>query len=248
MKNIILILLVFGCIGANGQQIHVKYLYVRSPAVTIYENLYINENKNVISIQDSLRNKGDNLNGLSQNTFVSDAYYYISDMDKVDDRDFLFTEELDSQRFFVYDSNIKMNDWTIHEKERKKIAGYICIKATTIFRGTELVAYYAPDLKYSAGPYKFFGLPGLILEIKVKDRPYLMWKADSVDLDSKKEVVYKPKFSKHHNIGIRDYVEKRDQKIKNFNTEARRNLPEGTEVKSMVPNFRFGVEAKYEWE
>jgi GLPGLI family protein len=43
--------------------------------------------------------------------------------------------------------------------KNKKILGYDCIKATANFRGSEVTAYFTKELPYSAGPFKFFGLP-----------------------------------------------------------------------------------------
>lgn len=49
--------------------------------------------------------------------------------------------------------------------ETKKIGSYNCKKASTFFRGRNYTAWYAEDIALSSGPSKFFGLPGLILEI-----------------------------------------------------------------------------------
>ncbi|MFV0392483.1 MAG: GLPGLI family protein [Paludibacteraceae bacterium] len=45
------------------------------------------------------------------------------------------------------------------------ICGYRCKKATTTFRGRNYTAWYAPDIPNSDGPWKFSGLPGLILKV-----------------------------------------------------------------------------------
>lgn len=50
-------------------------------------------------------------------------------------------------------------------KERKKIDSFLCIKAIGNFGGRNYTAWFAPDLPFRYGPWKFSGLPGLILEI-----------------------------------------------------------------------------------
>lgn len=45
------------------------------------------------------------------------------------------------------------------------IAGYYCRNAYTSFRGRKYVAWYSPEIPLSYGPYKFSGLPGLILKM-----------------------------------------------------------------------------------
>lgn len=49
--------------------------------------------------------------------------------------------------------------------EWKEICGYKVHKATCEFRGRDYEAWYAPDIPISDGPWKFRGLPGLVLEV-----------------------------------------------------------------------------------
>jgi GLPGLI family protein len=51
----------------------------------------------------------------------------------------------------------------------KTIIGYNCKIAEANFRGREYRAYFCPEIPISDGPFKFQGLPGLILEIYSKD-------------------------------------------------------------------------------
>lgn len=50
--------------------------------------------------------------------------------------------------------------------ETDSIAGYQCFTAKTSFRGREWTVWYTPDIPIDAGPWKFNGLPGLILQAK----------------------------------------------------------------------------------
>ena len=44
------------------------------------------------------------------------------------------------------------------------IVGYPCKKAKTAFRGRTWIVWYAMDIPYHDGPWKLYGLPGLILK------------------------------------------------------------------------------------
>lgn len=57
--------------------------------------------------------------------------------------------------------------------ERKRILSYDCQKAVCTFRGREYTAWFTPDIPLKDGPYKFSGLPGLILEISDSQQNYV---------------------------------------------------------------------------
>ncbi|NRR92657.1 GLPGLI family protein [Winogradskyella undariae] len=64
----------------------------------------------------------------------------------------------------VKEKNIEFN-WVITE-ESKKIGEYVCYKATTQnFRGRNYEVWFTYDIPVPTGPWKFHGLPGLILEV-----------------------------------------------------------------------------------
>lgn len=63
-----------------------------------------------------------------------------------------------------YKQDLKQIDWEI-QPENKEILGFSVQKAKGSFAGRNYVAWFAPQLPFLDGPYKFNGLPGLILEI-----------------------------------------------------------------------------------
>lgn len=74
------------------------------------------------------------------------------------------------KKFYVSDSLHPMK-WELLS-DQKEILGYQCHSAKTYFRGRTYTAYYANDLPYTGGPWKFGGLPGLILEVHSLDDIY----------------------------------------------------------------------------
>lgn len=65
---------------------------------------------------------------------------------------------------YLIDDTLSNFKWKI-TKERKKILKYSCIKATTRFRGRNYEAWFTEDIPIQNGPWKFCGLPGLIVKI-----------------------------------------------------------------------------------
>ncbi|WP_307984277.1 GLPGLI family protein [uncultured Bacteroides sp.] len=63
-----------------------------------------------------------------------------------------------------YVENIPTFEWKVFT-EKQTILGYTCQKATTSFRGRVYEAWFTPEIPIKEGPYKFAGLPGLILQI-----------------------------------------------------------------------------------
>lgn len=70
--------------------------------------------------------------------------------------------------------------------ESKLIDGYLCYKATNVDRvenGTQvfnhpIVAWYCPELPYAFGPIGYGNLPGLILQLQVRNIVYGVLKVD----------------------------------------------------------------------
>lgn len=68
---------------------------------------------------------------------------------------------------FLLDDGFRQ-DWKVGKRTRK-IGGYECIRAETTFRGREYIAWFSPEIPFDMGPWKFNGLPGLIMEVGDKD-------------------------------------------------------------------------------
>lgn len=61
--------------------------------------------------------------------------------------------------------------WTLHS-ETEVILQHECQKATCHWRGRDYIAWFAPDIPVRRGPWRFNGLPGLILKIYDINRYY----------------------------------------------------------------------------
>ena len=100
---------------------------------------------------------------------------YLPDDGYYDDRLLrnLTTNRMDVQGLFggefcYYTDSTARFDWTL-EDETMTVCGYTCRKATARFRGRTWTAWYAEELPVNAGPWKLYGLPGLILRAEVAD-------------------------------------------------------------------------------
>ncbi len=63
-----------------------------------------------------------------------------------------------------YEENLELIVWNL-SSEAKEILGYQCFKAECDFRGRLWTAWFTMQIPVKDGPWKFYGLPGLILQV-----------------------------------------------------------------------------------
>lgn len=68
------------------------------------------------------------------------------------------------------------------------ICGYLCQKANCHFRGRDYVAWFSSKIPLRNGPWKFGGLPGLILKVTDKNKLYSF---ECVKIEKRKKAMYK---------------------------------------------------------
>ena len=76
-----------------------------------------------------------------------------------------------SYRYWMYAEEQPRFDWTIYS-DTLKVAGYLCQKAECDYGGRHWIAWFSTEIPLSYGPYKFGGLPGMILKIEDMSRHY----------------------------------------------------------------------------
>jgi len=70
-----------------------------------------------------------------------------------------------------YSEEIPVQEWQLHD-DTLTVCGNLCQKATCRFRGRDFVAWFAMELPIQNGPWKFGGLPGLILKVQDEEKMY----------------------------------------------------------------------------
>jgi GLPGLI family protein len=77
-----------------------------------------------------------------------------------------------SHEMFLVEETVPPQEWTIFP-DTMTVLNYLCFKATTEFRGRRYIAWFTPDIPINEGPWKIYGLPGLILRLEDEDRLFL---------------------------------------------------------------------------
>lgn len=91
-------------------------------------------------------------------------------------------------------------DWKI-TNESSKIGAYEVQKATTDFAGRKWTAWFSTDLPFQDGPYKFYGLPGLIVKIEDEGKNYSWVLQGNKKLTELVEETYSEKIGKQMGQG-----------------------------------------------
>lgn len=87
---------------------------------------------------------------------VTEESVYINDQALLVNKSF-------RQANYLIKEPLEKTDWQI-STETKELLGHTCQKATGTVKGRAYTAWFTTDIPASFGPWKLFGLPGLILE------------------------------------------------------------------------------------
>lgn len=122
--------------------------------------------------------------------------------------------------------------WQLCSGEDTTVLGYKCHKALTHFAGRSYVAWFTPEIPVSDGPYKFGGLPGLIVKINDTKNQHSFTLTGVKRPKFKQPIFYNQK--KHIKVTPQEYVKalnvnnslrlemlQSQEKIKPFNEESK---------------------------
>ena len=169
----------------------------------------------------------------------------------------LNTNKLSSTETITFDNSLYLVtealpkfEWDLSHADTIKIGTYMCNKATISFRGRNYIAWYTNDIAITFGPWKFHGLPGLILDMYDETHKY-EWIVTKI---SKKVINEKTLNQGTHdiNIDLKAFVALREEvfnkKMNNFKNNLKSRQDRGANVSVDTFNKRQGRELLFEWE
>lgn len=169
----------------------------------------------------------------------------------------LNTNKLSSTETITFDNSLYLVtealpklDWDLNHPDTLKIGTYMCNKATTSFRGRNYIAWYTNDIPITFGPWKFHGLPGLILDMYDQTHKY-EWIVTKITKKTINEKILNQ--DKHDvNIGLKAFVALREEvfnkKMNNLKNNLKSRQGRGTTVGFTDHSKRQGRELVFEWE
>lgn len=119
-----------------------------------------------------------------------------------------------SRNLFAYEENIKF-DWKILA-DKEKIGTYNTQKATTEFGGRQWTAWFSTDIPFQDGPYKFYGLPGLIVKIEDSEKNYSWLLSGNKKIDNYSERSESEKIQEKYGVSYTPTITSREKFEKSY--------------------------------
>ncbi|APY07408.1 hypothetical protein BWZ20_03430 [Winogradskyella sp. J14-2] len=158
-----LLILFFFPLTIFSQSYQVKYEYQIPSGTKIHYELTTNGNYSEFINIKSEKSK-------EESVLISSSKERFFVLKNIEDNVLISTDFLGKKRIIIKDS-LNIIDWELID-EHKEVIGMKCLKAKMNFRGRDYIAYYSPEINVQDGPWKFQGLPGLIMEIYTTDGDY----------------------------------------------------------------------------
>jgi len=128
---------------------------------------------------------------------------------------------LDQNTFYPYYTDeyaiieeLKKPEWEIISDSIKTIVNYQCVMAKTDLCGHKTIVWFTPDIPMSCGPWRLWGLPGLVVNAKSDDGKIYY---QLTSMKPTKESPQKPNVNKIHTP--QEFKTKMDEKIKKLTRE-----------------------------
>lgn len=219
----------FELVSNNTNSIYRSSISSKSSQQDPYEESYDNEGTTIITINSP---KGD-LEHLS---------YFIDHAAKRLVAREMFTDANQQVEYFLVSENLKSIVWSL-TSESTLIDGIPCNKAKCRFRGRDYEAWFAPSVPSKAGPWKFHGLPGLILKVREVNNHSsihcISYRTDSGIVDIAPPGNGTP-------IDLQEYITMRNSSVKEFMQKLISKLPKGAEI-SIKPQQDNNFEIEFEF-
>lgn len=256
-KYFLFFLLSLGTTASYGQKLKAVYEYILSPMATYREEVYFQDGVKT-SVRDSIpQSKANAGNEEEEDGEMSGSMSVMIDMGKVyrniviqknNSTQLLETNSIKGSNYLISD-DFPTLEWNTNYTDVDTLGKYICHKATAAYRGTTIVAYYTEDIPVPAGPYKFAGLPGLIVMLYNEGANPHYWLLKEIEYPFTGGIPVNEKYMNSlPKLSLENYIKKTDLANEEHVRMMMSKMPlvEGVTVERK--KIRGSVEQVYEWE
>lgn len=162
----------------------------------------------------------------------------------------IFLREKMANEYITTEEITPIINWEITE-EVKQIKTYNCKKAICSFRGRIYTAWFTTDIPIIAAPWKFAGLPGLVMQIDDLKNQVKIY-AEAIEYPSKDEIVNF--VNKGTNLTLDRYFTKRNEEYKKMQQnmlamvqnqeDPNGNKVDGSKYNVIITGALYGIEIR----
>ena len=182
---------------SKQQRERISYMWGNRSEWKVYTVLYIKGSQT--KYEDSEERAEPDDEGYS---WRKDIYYIKRDLEK----NTIYDAIQMLGKTYIIEDTLALPEWKVLN-ELKEVAGHVCMKASLedTIKHQKIIAWFALDIPLSAGPERWCGLPGLILEVDVNDGGMIV-SADKIDLKKLSNELDMPKKLKGKKVKEADYI------------------------------------------
>jgi GLPGLI family protein len=232
MVSLLSAFLIFGsCFGQESNQVLATYDFInknenkfqimklwinRSHAYSEFFNVKLSRDTLYSDDFEDIHFKKENNDSIGQQ-------YYLTN-DKIIFRDHIYTNNQFTP--VIVHEKIPLYNWKL-TTDTISLSGYLCNNATLEFRGRNYIVWYTTEIPTQFGPWKFYGLPGLIINIETDDNS-LSFRLSKLELITG-EKSKAPAMAKE--ITFAEYVNYQEKIADDFVEKIKTKLPRGSTIK-----------------
>src|SRR5690606_28480629 len=172
---------------------------------------------------------------LKNNDTVGKQYYVTKD--SILFRDHLFLDNKFTP--VIVSENMPKYKWNLLD-ETLNIGDLLCQKTILKFRGRNFTVWYTEEIPTPFGPWKFYGLPGLIVRI-ITDDESIAFNLNTIESISEVKI-HKPTLGKR--INFKEYVELTENALSEFVNRMQTKMPVNTSITINKVNLN-GIEKNF---
>jgi GLPGLI family protein len=240
----------------QAQKLHAVYEYIPSAVATFREHVYF-ENGIKTAIRDSIPVKANTGERKGSQEEVSSSLSLVLNTG-LNYRNIVIQESGKNELWetrSVKGTNYLVTDrfpeilWNTDYTDTDTLSKFVCHKATANYRGTKLVAYYTNDIPVPVGPYKFGGLPGLIVMLYNEGANPNYWMLQEVSYPHEGSVpLDKGYLYSLPKLTLQEYIKKSDEVVEQQMRIMESKMPVIQGLTTERKKVRGTVEQIYEWE
>lgn len=251
MKKIILsLVLISQCVfGQTEKSYVISYIYMNVGLdeltnVDLYtkgsQSLTVFHKNNTVARKNDFNDEGNFNVNIEGNDKIGKRVYKDLKDKKIIFRDFYSVNG--KLKPCIVEEDLPNFKWNFGIKD-KKIGKYLCQSAELDFRGRAYNVWYTTQIPINQGPWKFYGLPGLIMEVKSKDSNihFLIDKVKEINnLSSEIEIP-----QEGDKISLNDYIKHKENAINDFINKLYATLPRGAKITINSSSKNYNLEKEF---